>query len=363
MKQDKTQSILRQISVTMTNPLVPKSEKKGWPWDSEILPFPREKQTDSLLPKVTIVTPSYNQGNFLEEAIRSVLLQNYDNVEYIIIDGGSTDNSCEVIQKYSQWITYWISEPDDGQASAINKGWSLATGEFITWLNSDDILLPGSLHVTVDRLIKYPQTGIVYGDVIVRHEGSKSGDRCYILKGEPFKIEEVKRNWHNPIPQPGFLMRKEVLDIVGDLDEAMHFAFDLDYWIRAALNNIEMCYLPMTLAQFRVHSQSKTHKSKFIRIDDSYRILGKITKQGRARGYISILLDFRYYSSSMVDIMRCDKREPYASIMTSKRVMSLLIRDHLNGTIIMAVVLLSVACGKLWIKTSEYIGIITIRIK
>lgn len=343
------------MAVTMTNPLIPKSEKKGWPWDSEILPFPREKQTDSLLPKVTIVTPSYNQGDFLEETIRSVLLQNYDNIEYIIIDGGSTDNSCEVIQKYSQWITYWISEPDDGQASAINKGWSLATGEFITWLNSDDILLPGSLRLTVDKLMKHPDIGIVYGNVIVRYEDSAIRHRTYVLKGKPFTIDDIRRRWRNPVPQPGFLMRREVISAIGNLDEDMYFAFDFDYWVRAALSNIQMYYLPHSLAQFRVHAGSKSYRYKLVRIDDKYRIFKKMTKM-QNRGYIFELADFGCYCAGMIEMMRAEEMEPFASLITSKRIVTALMRDKLNGIMVKLFVLVSVGVLKLWTKALENLG-------
>src|SRR6185312_15779847 len=117
--------------------------KNGWPWTeptskSEVFVQPR-----SIGPRVSIVTPSYNQGQFIEETIRSVLLQGYSNLEYIVIDGGSTDNTVEIIKRYEPWLSYWVSEPDAGQTNAINKGFAVATGEIFGFINSDDLLVQG----------------------------------------------------------------------------------------------------------------------------------------------------------------------------------------------------------------------------
>src|SRR5665811_68289 len=118
----------------------PRSTKIGWPWTVEPQSLPAIRPDGSSWPPITIITPSYNQGQFIEETIRSVLLQGYPNLEYVIIDGGSSDGSLEVIQKYSPWLAHWVSEPDGGQSQAINKGFARAHGEVIAWLNSDDVL-------------------------------------------------------------------------------------------------------------------------------------------------------------------------------------------------------------------------------
>ena len=123
----------------------PPSGKAGWPWTEEGPPIPDASAERQQWPRVSIVTPSYNQGRFLEETIRSVLLQGYPDFEYFIIDGGSADESLEIIRRYEPWLTYWTSEPDRGQSDAINKGWARATGDVVTYLNSDDCYLTGAV--------------------------------------------------------------------------------------------------------------------------------------------------------------------------------------------------------------------------
>ena len=137
---------------TLTELPPPPAGKSGWPWTVETPPVPLARPDGSPWPRISIVTPSYNQGQFIEETIRSVLLQGYPDLEYIIIDGGSTDQSVEIIKKYEAWLTYSVSENDGGQSHAINKGFERATGVLLSWLNSDDVLLPDALAAVAARL-------------------------------------------------------------------------------------------------------------------------------------------------------------------------------------------------------------------
>ena len=148
----------------------PLSEKTGWPWTEGSPKLTDHMTNGNRWPLVSIVTPSYNQGQFIEETIRSVLLQGYPNLEYIIIDGGSTDNSVEIIRKYEPWLAYWVSEPDNGQSEAINRGWSISQGDILAWLNSDDMYTQNAIQTAVSTLQRHPEMTMIYGDTNVINE-------------------------------------------------------------------------------------------------------------------------------------------------------------------------------------------------
>ncbi len=139
--------------------LPPVPDREGWPWTEETPQLPERMADGSPWPCISVVTPSYNQGQYIEETIRSVLLQGYPNLEYIVMDGGSSDNSLEIIQRYSPWLTYWTSERDEGQADAINKGFERANGKLIAWLNSDDIYYPGTVASSARAFLDKPKPG------------------------------------------------------------------------------------------------------------------------------------------------------------------------------------------------------------
>jgi len=204
-------------------------------------------------PKISIVTASYNQGHFIEETIQSVLNQNYPNLEYIVIDGGSTDNSVEIIKKYQQHFTYWVSEKDKGQANAINKGLQLCTGDIFNWLNSDDYLEPGALH-KIAAAFADEQVQMVAGkvrnfstteeEVIPNQKLSAKGLMCW----EP----GVK------FVQPGVWMRRALIEQCGGIDEQFHYAFDWDLYIRYLYCFPNVKELDELLVHFRLHENSKT---------------------------------------------------------------------------------------------------------
>ena len=141
----------------------PSSDKIGWPWNEDSIDISISTLSWESCPRISIITPSYNQAQFLEETIRSVLLQGYPDLEYIVMDGGSSDNSAEVIQKYEPWLAYWESEQDRGQCHAINKGWNRITGEITGWLNSDDIYRPGALRYVMEAFRHNPDAVVVVG--------------------------------------------------------------------------------------------------------------------------------------------------------------------------------------------------------
>ncbi len=204
-------------------------------------------------PLVTIVTPSYNQVAYIERTIQSVLNQDYGNIEYIIVDGESTDGSVNIIKKYENKITNWISECDRGQTDAINKGFSLANGEFIGWLNSDDTLLPYAISEAVRFLVDNPAVGLVYGDADYIDEDSK------VIGKFPAAQTSLKKLQHGyvHIPQQASLFRKSLWDQVGPLDPSFYFAMDYDLWVRLASVS-EIKYLSRLWANFRLHVDAKT---------------------------------------------------------------------------------------------------------
>ena len=150
----------------------PREGKKGWPWTVETPQAPESMPDGKPWPRISIVTPSYNQGQFIEETIRSVLLQGYPDLEYIIMDGGSTDESVGVLKKYEPWITFWTREPDGGQTEAINKGFKRSTGEIVAWLNSDDLYTAGALHIASKAFAERPHAAVVYGDIAYVNAGT-----------------------------------------------------------------------------------------------------------------------------------------------------------------------------------------------
>ena len=194
------------------------------------IPFP-ELPPGQSWPKISIVTPSFNQGPYLEKTIRSVLLQGYPNLEYIIIDGGSTDQSVEIIKRYEPWLTYWVSEKDRGQSHAINKGFKHATGELLGWLNSDDWYTEGALFNLASEYIKDPSVGGVFG---LGHIVDSYGKVVFETK-IPEVTPENLFEWFTggaEFMQPSCLFTRQAWLECGPLAEDLHYAMDLDLWIK-----------------------------------------------------------------------------------------------------------------------------------
>ncbi len=228
----------------------------GWPWTEESTRLPDKTLDGQPWPRVTIVTPSFNQAAYIEETIRSVLLQGYPNLEYIVIDGGSTDGSVEIIRRYAPWLSYWVSESDNGQSDALNKGFARATGEIIGWLNSDDHYRPDALQRVGQELDRTAGRFVVYGDCEMT---DAVGHNLTLIKPPAVSLDSLIRYWvYGSIPpQPAIFFRKELLDEVGLLDMSLDYAMDYDLWLRMA-RRCTFHYLPLTLASYRVHPQSKT---------------------------------------------------------------------------------------------------------
>ena len=237
----------------------PSNSKIGWPWTEQTKAASEVPADGATWPKISIVTPSYNQGKFLEETIRSVLLQGYPNLEYIIIDGASTDNSVEIIRKYEPWLTYWVSEPDRGQSHAINKGFALGTGDILAWLNSDDIYLPRVLWTIGTEVKRLRETDLKWS-------GWLTGGCIY----ENLVIQETKRlspsqppddrirllAWR--CPQRSSFWTKACWKEVGGVSEDLHFVFDTEFFLRLVFSGYKPQVLPEVFAVGRLHESCKT---------------------------------------------------------------------------------------------------------
>lgn len=205
-------------------------------------------------PLVSIVTPSYNQGGFIEDTIRSVLAQDYPNIEYIVVDGASTDSTSSILCKYIDKITCSISEPDTGQANAINKGIRFSHGEFIGWLNSDDILYSDTVSAVVKAFASNPGSEVVYGNVDC---GASISQVSHTIYGRSFDFVHSFRRLAIPIPQQGCFWRRSALIKCGLLNEEWQFVLDRDYFIRLA-DRCSLIYINKTMGLFRLHPNSKS---------------------------------------------------------------------------------------------------------
>lgn len=208
-------------------------------------------------PKISVITPSYNQGSLIERTIRSVLLQGYPNLEYIVIDGDSSDETVNVLKKYEPWINYWISEPDTGQSHAINKGISKASGEILGWLNSDDYYTPGTLEAIARRLITINQHNvgaIVGGGDIV----SESGEQVYVSKTEHVSLNALY-DWADGknFMQPSCFFTRKAWEECGPLDENLRYTMDLDLWLKIS-KKFEFEVIEEVLSHSLAHAEAKT---------------------------------------------------------------------------------------------------------
>ena len=221
------------------------------------------------LPTISLVTPSLNQGTFIEKTILSVLSQEYPHLEYIVMDGGSSDNTPRVLERYSDRIR-WVSEPDHGQTNAINKGLQMTQGSIVGWLNADDALLPGSLWKIAEAFTNQPDVLWATG-------------KCHIVDAEGIEIRKTITKYKNLllsassfpllvmtnyISQPSTFWRRDVLDEAGFLDEGLHYIMDYEYWLRL-YSRYPLLFIPDYLAAFTVHPASKTtsmgHRDVYVR--------------------------------------------------------------------------------------------------
>jgi glycosyltransferase involved in cell wall biosynthesis len=276
------------------------------------------------LPKISIITPSFNQGHFIEETILSVINQNYPNIEYIIFDGGSTDNTVDIIRKYQDKIHYWISEPDNGQTHAINKGFKMATGDIIGWLNSDDILVKNGLNNLLIGFKKFPTADFIFGQSLNLTEKG-SIEKIPQTNLVDFKLKSLGSF---PFSQPSTFYKRSILNKVGYLDESFYSTMDFDLFVRIALN-FSMTYIDLPIALFRQQKNAKTYQYNDIWEQERNRVLSRLIRSLNNNDWsIDLLRRFEIYE---------DENKSYnypISITVTKqeveKIIAIFIRDSVN---------------------------------
>ena len=251
MKSSRTIQVEKMLATNFSKITLPTGEDLKWPW-TELEP---QWTSDRSWPRISVITPSFNQSRFIEQTIRSVIMQAYPNVEYIIVDGGSTDGTVEIIKKYDRYLAHWESEPDRGQSHAINKGLARATGEILCWLNSDDYYLPDTLKTVAESLSDRTGNLALVGHCIQVYD---DGRPPLEGKGKYEGLDRLLRFWKGyQMHQPSIFWRREVFDRVGYLDESLHMTMDFDYWVRIA-QHFDFTNLDRPLSYSTYHEAAKT---------------------------------------------------------------------------------------------------------
>ncbi len=236
------------------------------------------------LKTISIVTCSYNQREFIEATIQSVINQNNVTLEYIVIDGNSTDGSQQIIRKYEDYISYWASEPDSGQSEAINKGLRMAKGDIVGWLCSDDLLLPNALQHVIQIFNRHPEIDAVYGNAILIDSNGELIRRKREINFYPW----IMCNDHNYIPQPATFWRREVHSKIGFLREDLHLTMDFEFWMRFGKNNLKVLHVDLYLAAMRCHEAQKVQSRRIALLEENKKIL--LDFYGKPMGIMTALL-------------------------------------------------------------------------
>jgi len=272
----------------------PPHNRKGWPWTEGSPQFADAMPNGAPWPRISIITPSLNQGLFIEETIRSVLLQGYPDLEYIVIDGGSTDDSVEIIKKYERWLTFWVSERDRGQSHAINKGFSKASGEIYSWLNSDDYLMQNALRNVALAYNSSGEGGAWCGGCLRVDLNDKVLRKSWPNRLEPEAIADWPKSNY---AQSACFFSKEAWQKCGPLDEDLCYVMDLDLWIKIA-KTFSIVKVSSLLSADHVHERAKTQRDRdsmyaeifLVQIRHGYRRLTIQDISKRTEDFVALML-------------------------------------------------------------------------
>ena len=286
----------------------PPPGRTGWPWTRSS--FVSTNNSGKSWPRIAIVTPSYNQGAYLEETIRSVLLQGYPNLEYHIIDGGSTDDSVAIIRKYEPWLASWVSERDRGQSDAINKGFARSSGEIFNWLCSDDLLEPGALTLVAESFSPDAECGAVVGDCRCLYEPDPV--RSGIRRSD---VERLKRSpFAAAIWQPSCFFRRDLIGRSQLVLEDLHFCMDRELWCYLARRGATWKHVPIALSVNRFTGANKSLTGK-------QRIIAEIDRIYRQYHGERVPLS-AWLRHVWLPLVRIQKRNPSPVVRTGSRVLS-----------------------------------------
>ena len=286
------------LSCTLPDLLLPELGRTGWPWTDAPEPLPALMPDGQPWPRISIVTPSFNQGSYLEKTIRSVLLQVYPNLEYIIIDGGSTDQSIEIIRKYEPWLTYWVSEGDRGQTHAINKGLLHCSGALFNWLNSDDFLCPGALIALAEQWV-VTQPDLVAGRCLVFNEPNGALSHDWPAR-PPRQLLDFLTPHSVVLGQPASFVSLNTLYAVGGLREDLHYVMDWELYLRLTMKlrgTLRSAVTPHTIAHSLQHPAAKTMRNADGFRQEACRVLEALLPQLQAEEHACITSHLQHLRS------------------------------------------------------------------
>jgi glycosyltransferase involved in cell wall biosynthesis len=255
---------------------LPPTDKTDWPWTEESNLLPERMPNGLEWPRISIVTPSYNQGQFIEETIRSVLLQGYPNLEYIIIDGGSTDYTIDILQKYDSFLSYWVSEPDSGQSNAINKGLQKVTGQLIGWQNSDDYYGKNAFAAAAIAFSEDSDAGVIYGNVNQVYADSSFEYRRKVCQ---FSLEDMLPG--QCVYNQSMFFNKKIFDDGISINESREYLMDFDLFWNIALNNYRFIYVEELFGNLRNHGLTKTSTISHVMTSDFFQIYKELYADSR----------------------------------------------------------------------------------